>query len=265
MNDRLKQFLDDAFKPYGTFPARRDVEQELLANLTEKYNDLIASGKTQAEAYSLTTESLGDVSEIMEHVGHDTESANEDEKDFAENDSRFRATSIMNADLADAKLSGANFSMSAIMGTNFEKSDLREAKFKAAALKGASFIGADLTGANFDSSDVQAVNFDDANLTDAKLNRCGLKGASFKNATLNNTEFKGADVSGISFDGQILRGTIFDSSSLKQTTFKNATMENVSFHHCNVKKVVFDGATMDKVTYALLKGMKANLDNVTIS
>jgi hypothetical protein len=34
MNDKLKQFLDDAFTPYGNFPARKDVEQELLANLT---------------------------------------------------------------------------------------------------------------------------------------------------------------------------------------------------------------------------------------
>ena len=26
MENKLKQFLDDAFKPYGNFPARKDVE-----------------------------------------------------------------------------------------------------------------------------------------------------------------------------------------------------------------------------------------------
>lgn len=53
MNDELKQFLSDAFEPYGDFPARKDVEQELLANLTEKFNDLKADGKTDEEAYRL--------------------------------------------------------------------------------------------------------------------------------------------------------------------------------------------------------------------
>ena len=62
MNDKLKLFLDDAFKPYGAFPARRDVEQELLANLTERYNDHKVEGKSEDEAYSLTIESFGDVS-----------------------------------------------------------------------------------------------------------------------------------------------------------------------------------------------------------
>ena len=30
------------------------------------------------------------------------------------------------------------------------------------------------------------------------------------------------------------------------------------------KKAIFDGVTMDKLTYALLKSAKANVDNVTI-
>ena len=53
MNDKLKKFLDDAFKPYGNFPSRKDVEQELLVNLTEKYDDLKSEGKTDEEAYEL--------------------------------------------------------------------------------------------------------------------------------------------------------------------------------------------------------------------
>src|ERR1700742_5248266 len=71
MNHKLRQFLNDAFEPYGDFPARKDVEQELLANLTEKYDDLKAEGKSDDEAYELTTASFGDVSEIMEQVAHD--------------------------------------------------------------------------------------------------------------------------------------------------------------------------------------------------
>lgn len=62
---------------------------------------------------------------------------------------------------------------------------------------------------------------------------------------------------------QKLNGTIFDYSGLKGTSFKNAILRNVSFK-TEVKKAIFDGATMDKLTYAILKGFKAKLDNVTI-
>ena len=116
MNDNLKQFIDDAFKPYGDFPARKDVEQELLANLTEKYNDLKAEGKEDDEAYKLTTESFGDVSEIMEQVAHEQEADQKIEKqnpsesivetaaDSLSKDPRFRATALVGADLADTIL-----------------------------------------------------------------------------------------------------------------------------------------------------------------
>lgn len=57
---------------------------------------------------------------------------------------------------------------------------------------------------------------------------------------------------------------MFDGCGLKRTSFKNAALHDVTFHHSDVKHTVFDGATMDKVTYALLKGAKANLENVTV-
>src|SRR5579862_9111404 len=79
MEDKLKQFLDEAFKPYGNFPARKDVEQELLANLLEKYNDLKASGKSEDEAYQATIDSFGDVTEIMEHVDYPAKKNQDDE------------------------------------------------------------------------------------------------------------------------------------------------------------------------------------------
>jgi hypothetical protein len=35
MEQKLKKYLDQAFAPYGEFPARADVTGELLANLME--------------------------------------------------------------------------------------------------------------------------------------------------------------------------------------------------------------------------------------
>ncbi len=278
MENKLKNFLNDVFEPYGNFPARKDVEQELLANLTEKYRDLKSQGKSDDEAYQLTVDSFGDVSEIMEHVNHDPQPHNEEEKQNLRqtivdtfkglvnpiSDSRFVATSLMDVDLTDTKLSGSDFSMSAIMDSRFDNAELRDTKFKATALKGASFEGADLTGSHFDTSDVQDVSFKAAILTNAKFRRCALKGAIFTKAVLDNTEFKQSDLGEVVLEDLTLNGTIFDGSSFKKTTFKNSTLINVSFHHSEVKHAIFDGATMDKVTYAILKGMKANLDNVTV-
>lgn len=45
MRERLQTFLADAFASYGDFPARSDVEQELLTNLQEKFDDFKAQGK----------------------------------------------------------------------------------------------------------------------------------------------------------------------------------------------------------------------------
>jgi uncharacterized protein YjbI with pentapeptide repeats len=52
---------------------------------------------------------------------------------------------------------------------------------------------------------------------------------------------------------------------LKGASFKDAVLRNVTLHHSAVKHAVFDGATMDKLTYALLKGSKATLVDITVN
>ena len=58
---------------------------------------------------------------------------------------------------------------------------------------------------------------------------------------------------------------MFGKSGLNGTSFKNAVLQNVSFRNVKVQKAIFDGATMDKVTYAALKGYGAKLTNVTVT
>jgi uncharacterized protein YjbI with pentapeptide repeats len=267
MEEKLQKFIEEAFAPYGDFPARADVTQELHANLLEKFNDLKKQGKSDDDAYQMTVDSFGDVSEIMEQVPHGEDkgepSTADGAREAADNKSTPIASALMQADLTDTDLAGKDFSKSALMGASFDRSDLHGAKFKAAALKGASFVEADLTDTVFSGSDLQNANFNNADLTDAKLSGSSLKGATFVGAELSNTEFSKSDLSGLSFDGLTLEGVVFDSSSLKKTSFKGAVLHNVSFHHAAVKHAIFDGATMDKLTYALLKGAKATLKDVT--
>jgi uncharacterized protein YjbI with pentapeptide repeats len=276
MEKKLQEFLDEAFAPYGEFPARADVTQELLANMLEKFNDLKKQGKSDDEAYQMTIDSFGDVSEIMEQVPHTAEPAHEDLKSLrktiidsvkeavAGTGAAPKASDLRQADLTDTDLAGKDFSASALMETSFDRSDLQGAKFKGAALKGASFIEANLKGATFGGSDLQGANFDKADLTNATFNGSSLKGATFADATFVNTELRGSDLSGVSFDGLTLTGVAFNSSSLKNTSFKKTVLRNVSFHHAAVKHAIFDGATMDKLTYALLKGAKATLTDVVV-
>lgn len=277
MNDKLTQFLDSAFKPYGSFPARRDVEQELLANLLEKYDDLKTQGKTDDEAYQITTESFGDLAEIMEQVAHSQPpqpkkrglgrtliTAIKHPINGDPEGSRFRAANLADTDLSDTELQGSDFSMSALMNVNFDGASMQGSIFKAAALKGVSFVGTELTAVHFDSSDLTDANLSGANLATTRFRRCAFKGATLAGATLDGTEFNQSDLNEISFDDLTLNGTIFEWSSLKHATFSGAVLSDVSFLRTDVKHTNFDGATMDKITYALLKGAKAKLDNVTI-
>jgi uncharacterized protein YjbI with pentapeptide repeats len=89
-------------------------------------------------------------------------------------------------------------------------------------------------------------------------------------------DFKYADLRGQCLDGQTFIGVKFDSTALNEATFRGATLKNVSFvaaatwtswskkYYRAIKTISFDGATMDKLTYAALKGMEADLSNVTV-
>jgi len=60
---------------------------------------------------------------------------------------------------------------------------------------------------------------------------------------------------------------------LTGASFKNALIKDVSFvskitfskkYYRAIKTICFDGAAMDKLTYAVLKGMEADLSKVSI-
>lgn len=71
-----------------------------------------------------------------------------------------------------------------------------------------------------------------------------------------------------------LIGVMFDKSAMNDVSFRGATLKNVSFtlpfsiknkFYLAFKTVCFDGATMDKLTYAALKGLwVADLSKVTV-
>ncbi|MGC4378392.1 pentapeptide repeat-containing protein [Fictibacillus sp. Mic-4] len=237
MNEKLTNYLNGIFSPYEDLHGVKDLKEELFIDLNEKLSDLKAQGYDDEAAYRMTVSSLGDVSEIIESITSKTRELQQ--------------------------MIGMDFSKINLQNSDFKDVKVHDGKFNYSALKGSDFSGADLTNSTFKCSDLTNVKFDGANLTGAKIIKSSLKEASFKNCVFDRTDFSSSDLSGICFDNQTFIGTIFDYSGLKRTSFKNAVFKNVSFKTVT-KKAIFDGATMDKLTYAVLKGSHANLTNVTV-
>jgi uncharacterized protein YjbI with pentapeptide repeats len=83
-------------------------------------------------------------------------------------------------------------------------------------------------------------------------------------------DFSYSDLRGVHLDGAAFTSVRFDRAALAGVTFRGATFRDVSFHAWSrkyrtaVRTVAFDGARMDKLTYAGLKSMGADLSTVTV-
>jgi uncharacterized protein YjbI with pentapeptide repeats len=239
MSEQLKKYLDSVFSSYEDSPVARELKEELFHDFQEKLSDLKDQGYEDEAAYRMTIDSIGDISEIIE--------------------------SIITKKKELKQMIGMDYSKTNIPNSDLKGVKVPDGKFNYSNLKGSDFSNSDLTGISLKGTDLRNVNFDGANLTGAKINKASMTGASFQNCVLDQTEFIYSDLSGVSFDHQTLNGTSFDYSGLKGTSFKNAILKNVNFRFAyKVDKAVFDGATMDKLTYTVLKSLKANLTNVTV-
>lgn len=72
MEPKIRAYVDELFA--GSTPSRKSVElkEEMIQNLTEKYNDLIAEGKTPEAAYNIAIAGIGDISDLLRDLEKDT-------------------------------------------------------------------------------------------------------------------------------------------------------------------------------------------------
>ncbi len=68
MNERLRNHINLLFE--GAPQTRRalDLKEELFTNLIERYNDLVASGVSEEDAYKNAVANIGDVSELINNL-----------------------------------------------------------------------------------------------------------------------------------------------------------------------------------------------------
>jgi hypothetical protein len=65
MNEKLRRYIDDLFANAPSTVRAVELKEELFQNLTDKYNDLIAEGKSEEAAYNIAIASIGDVDSLI--------------------------------------------------------------------------------------------------------------------------------------------------------------------------------------------------------
>jgi uncharacterized protein YjbI with pentapeptide repeats len=191
---------------------------------------------------------------------------------IAAHNMKFNGTALSGADFRDADLTGSTFSGSDMTKVNFDGANLTNCRFSANTLSDASFNKAILIRTEFNASGLDNAKFSNAELVNVKLVNTDLRKTVFENCVFNNVDFKNSDLRGACLNEQTFIGVKFHNAALNETTFKGATLKNVSFrstyaltnkYYRAIKTICFDEAKMDKLTYATLKGLGADLSKVT--
>jgi uncharacterized protein YjbI with pentapeptide repeats len=286
MNEKINQFLDGVFAPYDGVKSVAELKADLLSDLQERFRELKAEGKDDETAFAMTIESIGDIEQTVQEVANLSRSlerqvlTNFSGSDLAKSDlagvtvhkGKFEGSALGGSDFSNADLSGTSFYASDVREANFDGTNLTDCTLYASDLTGASFNKTVLVRTTFDVSDLTRAKFTDVKLVDVKLKMSDLKEATFENCIFSGVDFS-SDLRGVSFDGQTFVGVKFDKAGLNDVSFKGATLKNVSFtppfsltkkYYNAIKTIKFDGASMDKLTYAALKGLDADLSKVTV-
>jgi uncharacterized protein YjbI with pentapeptide repeats len=287
MNEKLTNYVDGVFAPYDEIKSVSELKADLLTDLDERFHELIAEGKDEDAAFIITIESIGDIEQTVQEVANLSHSL--ERRVFT----NFSASNLPKTDFSGVVARKGKFNSSALRGSNFAAADLTGSTFYSSDVREANFDGTNLTDCNMTTSDLSNCSFNktilvrtdfstsglagsrfiDVKFVDCKLNMTDLRKAVFLNCSFNGVTFKYADLRDMNFDGQTFIGVTFDKSALNDTSFRGATLKNVSFlsmyslskkYYRAIKTIDFDGAVMDKITYAALRGVAANLTNVTV-
>ena len=73
MNNRITAHVDALFTGNTKSANFSDIKEELLSNLFDKYDDLIAQGKSEDEAYALVISGIGDIGSMLDELGETPE------------------------------------------------------------------------------------------------------------------------------------------------------------------------------------------------
>jgi uncharacterized protein YjbI with pentapeptide repeats len=286
MNEKITNYLNGVFAPYDGVKSVADLKTDLLSDLQERFRELKAEGKDDETAFQMTIDSIGDIEQTVQEVADLSRSlerqvltnfsaSNLVKSDFAgvtAQKGKFNASDLRGADFSGADLTGSSFYASDVREANFDGTNLTDCTLSTSDFTDASFNKTILIRTEFNTSALTRAKFTDVKLVDAKMIMSDLKEATFENCIFSGMDFS-SDLRGVSFDGQTFIGVRFDKAGLNDVSFRGATLKNVSFtppfslskkYYNAIKTIKFDGASMDKLTYAALKGLGADVSSVIV-
>jgi uncharacterized protein YjbI with pentapeptide repeats len=285
MNEQLTNYVNGVFAPYDGVKSAAELKADLLSDLQERFRELKAEGKDDETAFAMTIESIGDIEQTVQEVANLSRSL---ERQVVIN---FSASNLPKSDFAGVIAHKGIFKASMLRGSDFTGADLTGSSFRSSDVREATFAGANLTDCDFSTLDLADANFREAILVRTNFSKSGLVGAKFIGVKLTDVhftytdlrkttfesclflgvDFKYSDLRGLRLDGQIFIGVTFDLPALKDVSFQGATLKNVSFRPVGlwslkraIQSIHVDGAMMDKLTYAALKGLGADVSKVTV-
>ncbi|HEU5375214.1 MAG TPA: pentapeptide repeat-containing protein [Ktedonobacteraceae bacterium] len=285
MNEQLTNYVNGIFAPYEGVKSATELKADLLSDLQERFRELKAEGKDDETALSMTIESIGDIEQTVQEVANLSRSlerqvvinfsaSNLPKSDFAgviAQKGNFQASALRGSDFTGADLTGSSFRSSDVREANFAGANLTDCDFSTVDLTDANFREAILVRTNFSKSSLVGAQFSSVMLTDVNFTSCDLHKTTFENCTFLGVDFKYSDLSGQQLDGLTFLGVTFDLPALKDVSFQGATLKNVSFRPVGIwsmkraiQSIHLDGAMMDKLTYAALKGIGADISKVIV-
>jgi uncharacterized protein YjbI with pentapeptide repeats len=290
MNEKLTDYLNGVFAPYDGVKSVTELKADLLSDLQELFRELKAEGKDDETAFAMTIDSIGDIEQTVQEVADISRSlerqvltnfsaSNLPKSDFAgvtAHKGKFEASDLRGSDFSGADLTGSSFYASDVREANFDNTNLTDCNLSTIDLTDASFDKSILVRTNFSMSGLDRAKFIGVKLTDVKFNQTDLRKTTFESCTFVGVDFNQCDLRGMQLDGQVFIGVKFDEAALNEASFKGATLKNVSFlaawtwhswskkYYRAIKTICFDDAKMDKLTYATLKGLEADLSKVTV-
>ena len=71
MYDKLREYIESLFKDAPDTVKTVELKEEMLQNLYEKYNDLLAEGRSEQDAINIAVAGVGDVGDLIETLRSD--------------------------------------------------------------------------------------------------------------------------------------------------------------------------------------------------
>lgn len=98
MYDKLREYIENLFKDAPNTLKTVELKEEMLQNLYEKYNGLLAEGRSEQAAFNIAVAGVGDVGDLIATLNTDAQPAPAAQTDYERRRSRsaaFVAAAVM--------------------------------------------------------------------------------------------------------------------------------------------------------------------------